>query len=82
MLRTILQNRTARLVLAGLVLVLAIGMFQAEEAEAWGGPCWFCISYDLCESSNFGSEGCTVTSGGHGCLPQCMETGGPCFAGG
>jgi hypothetical protein len=81
MLRKILQNRTARLVLAGFVLVLAIGMFQAEEAEAGYGPCWLCISYDLCDNYNFGSEGCTVTSGGHGCLPQCMETGGPCFGG-
>ncbi|MDY7091696.1 MAG: hypothetical protein SX243_01855 [Acidobacteriota bacterium] len=80
MLRRILQNRTARLVLAGFVLVLALGMFQAEEAEAWGGPCWMCVSYDLCGQSGFGYEDCTVTSGGHGCLPQCTPLGGPCFS--
>ena len=79
MIRRALRNKTARLVMAGLFLLLAFGVFQAEEAEAGSGDCWICISYDLCDQRNFGSEDCTVTSGGHGCLPECQELGGPCW---
>lgn len=79
MFRIATENKMVRLLVAGLCLIAAFGVFQVEEAQAGNGPCWFCISYDLCEQSNFGSQGCTVGSGGHGCLPQCMETGGPCF---
>ena len=76
-----LKNKNLRLAVAGLFLVLSFGLNFADQAEASGGDCWFCISYDLCEESILGSQGCTVTSGGHGCQYQCQEIGGPCFPG-
>ncbi|MEM9292000.1 MAG: hypothetical protein AAGD01_09995 [Acidobacteriota bacterium] len=76
-----MKNKTLRLAVACVFALLAFVAFQAE-AVAGSGPCWFCISYDLCEQSNFGSEGCTVVSGGHGCEYECQEIGDDCFAGG
>lgn len=75
-----LRNKSLRLVLAALFLALAFGFSFVGETEAqYGSGCWFCISWDMCQESNFGSQGCTVTSGGHGCQYQCQELGGPCM---
>ncbi|MEM9292001.1 MAG: hypothetical protein AAGD01_10000 [Acidobacteriota bacterium] len=77
-----IKKKTLRLAVACVFALLAFVAFQAEEAAAGFGDCWFCISYDLCKQSPLGSEGCTVVAGGHGCQYQCQEIGDPCFPGG